>query len=135
MSSHSKEYWAAWREKNRQKIRDYQRDYYYKNLERSREETKKRARKYRASGKAILQDRHREFGISPVKQLHMWEAQKGLCALCQTELNFRKAHLDHCHETGRVRGFLCASCNKGLGFFKDSPTVLRAAISYLQQGQ
>jgi hypothetical protein len=40
--------------------------------------------------------------------------------------------LDHCHETGEFRGFLCNNCNVGLGKFKDDPVILINAIAYLQ---
>jgi hypothetical protein len=40
--------------------------------------------------------------------------------------------LDHCHETGEFRGFLCSNCNLGLGKFKDDPEILLNAIAYLQ---
>jgi hypothetical protein len=40
--------------------------------------------------------------------------------------------LDHCHENGDFRGFLCANCNTGLGKFKDDPEILLNAIAYLQ---
>lgn len=40
-------------------------------------------------------------------------------------------NFDHNHSTGDFRGWLCASCNHGLGKFKDSPDVLRAALRYL----
>lgn len=41
--------------------------------------------------------------------------------------------IDHCHDTGKVRGLLCVNCNKGLGHFKDSVDVLKSAISYLEK--
>ena len=40
--------------------------------------------------------------------------------------------LDHNHGTGQFRGFLCDSCNTGLGKFKDDPDLLERAISYLR---
>lgn len=39
--------------------------------------------------------------------------------------------LDHCHESGRLRGFLCAPCNSGVGHLGDTPERLRAALKYL----
>lgn len=39
--------------------------------------------------------------------------------------------LDHCHETGRFRGYLCDRCNVGLGKFRDSPDLLGKAMLYL----
>lgn len=54
-----------------------------------------------------------------------------ICHLCQS----RKAtEVDHCHETGKTRGFLCRNCNVGLGYFKDDPEHLARAIHYLQRG-
>jgi hypothetical protein len=50
------------------------------------------------------------------------------CSICREP---SKA-IDHCHETGQVRGALCNSCNKGLGFFKESSQRLHAAINYLE---
>lgn len=39
--------------------------------------------------------------------------------------------VDHCHETGQVRGLLCNLCNQALGLFKDSPELLARATAYL----
>ena len=40
-------------------------------------------------------------------------------------------HIDHDHETGKVRGVLCQGCNVSLGHFKDDPALLEKAIVYL----
>lgn len=54
--------------------------------------------------------------------------REGKCAICgRTE----RLRIDHCHVSTRVRGVLCDSCNKGLGFFKDDVARMQAAIDYL----
>ncbi len=40
--------------------------------------------------------------------------------------------LDHDHITGNFRGFLCDSCNTGLGKFRDDPDLMQRAIDYLK---
>jgi hypothetical protein len=40
-------------------------------------------------------------------------------------------HIDHDHETGKVRGVLCHGCNVSLGHFQHDPVLLAAAIRYL----
>ena len=39
--------------------------------------------------------------------------------------------LDHCHDTGTFRGWLCQKCNRGLGCFGDSIEGLKLGIAYL----
>lgn len=39
--------------------------------------------------------------------------------------------IDHDHVTGEIRGWLCDSCNTGLGRFKDNKELLKNAIDYL----
>ena len=42
-----------------------------------------------------------------------------------------KVVLNHDHSTGKVTGWICDSCNTGLGRFKDDVSILENAIAYL----
>lgn len=57
--------------------------------------------------------------------------QGGACAICRKEPVGRLC-VDHCHATGKVRGLLCATCNMGLGFYRDDEGLMRAAAAYLK---
>lgn len=67
--------------------------------------------------------------ISPEARLEMSEAQGWSCLICNQVIE--RLYLDHCHETGRIRGMLCLHCNSGLGSFRDDPVRLQRAIEYL----
>jgi hypothetical protein len=63
----------------------------------------------------------------------------GRCQVCKKELVFRAARhrdkpvVDHCHQTGRVRGILCNPCNTALGLLGDSADNLQRGIEYLKE--
>jgi endogenous inhibitor of DNA gyrase (YacG/DUF329 family) len=63
-------------------------------------------------------------------------AQRNLCEVCG-EPNQRAGAtylvVDHCHDKGHVRGFICDACNKTLGGAKDNPATLRALADYLER--
>jgi hypothetical protein len=65
----------------------------------------------------------------------MLAAQGGVCAICGAppeDPRGYRMHIDHCHDTGRVRGILCGGCNRGMGNFGDDIARLQGAIRYLQ---
>lgn len=59
--------------------------------------------------------------------------QGGVCAICRKppKVGGRRLHIDHDHKTGKVRGLLCARCNRGLAWFCDDPHRLTVASWYL----
>jgi hypothetical protein len=74
----------------------------------------------------------RKYGISVSDYDRMFLQQSGLCAICSSQSNDgRRLHVDHCHDTGKVRGLLCNRCNKGLGLFRDDPDLLSIAAGYI----
>lgn len=95
-----------------------------KKLKQYYEINKDRARAY--SIKAL-------YGIGPEDYRSMLVQQNHSCKICKTHENNLKRRLfvDHCHETGKVRGLLCQYCNTMLGNAKDNVLVLQSAIAYL----
>lgn len=70
-----------------------------------------------------------------LKQRWLRDVKAGLrargerCDICHVET--LRLQLDHDHSTGAFRGWLCETCNLGLGQFRDDPTLLARAIEYL----
>ncbi|SCF25014.1 Recombination endonuclease VII [Micromonospora purpureochromogenes] len=71
----------------------------------------------------------RRYGVGQKEFDELLAEQGGVCAICG---GADPQHLDHDHRTGWVRGILCFNCNGGLGQFRDSPTRLARAITYLR---
>lgn len=74
----------------------------------------------------------KRFGISESEYLKKLRDQMYLCDVCRLP-NGKTLAVDHDHKTGKLRSLLCSHCNIGLGCFKDSPELLRAAASYLER--
>ena len=56
------------------------------------------------------------------------------CECCGSEATGpRKMHLDHCHVTGKFRGWLCDRCNLGIGAVGDTIPALERALDYLRR--
>lgn len=74
------------------------------------------------------------YGLTREQWHEILANQGGRCAICLTEEPKGRGqwHVDHDHATGKVRGLLCARCNRGLGLFSDSLALLRATVSYLE---
>ena len=45
----------------------------------------------------------------------------------------RTLAIDHCHKTGRFRGWLCSACNGGIGLLGDDLAGLLRAVEYLRK--
>lgn len=109
-----------WRERHRQETIDWQRSYH------TIPEVKRKAR-----NKALK----RKYGITLVQMNEMIDRQGGCCALCRAPFPSLEGknviNVDHDHETGRIRGILCNTCNKDLGRFGDNAAGLLRAYEYV----
>jgi Recombination endonuclease VII len=90
--------------------------------------------RYKESGAKAKSSRKshlkRKYGLTEAQYDAMLEAQGGMCAICHDR---PAAHVDHDHETGRVRALLCFNCNGALGHMLDNPGWLLRAIEYLER--
>lgn len=59
------------------------------------------------------------YGLELEDYDRMLSAQNGLCAICEgLPAEGKRLVVDHCHDTNKVRGLLCANCNLSLGRFE-----------------
>lgn len=75
------------------------------------------------------------YGILKTDYFELWKKQRSRCAICAVPFHtlIKRPQIDHCHETGKIRGLLCSRCNLGLGNFSDNPKLLQRAIKYLKK--
>jgi len=79
------------------------------------------------------QRNHAAPTCDPETFLEIWNSANGACSICQkTEADGIALCVDHCHDTGTIRGILCNNCNAGIGMLGDDVAMLEKAISYLQ---
>jgi hypothetical protein len=76
-----------------------------------------------------------KYKITHQDYLNMLEKQGGVCLGCGAKAE-EQYHgvldVDHNHKTGKVRGLLCNTCNRLLGFAGDKASVLLNLASYLK---
>ena len=73
-----------------------------------------------------------KYGLTIEDFRKMEEEQGGSCAICGTRPNYRLC-VDHRHDTGRIRGLLCRTCNKAIGQLGDTPESVLKAYKYLKK--
>ena len=117
----------------------------------SDEEMKQRKREYNNKYRAANPEKARarcakwqqlaRYGITIEEKVKRISAQCGVCAICKQPESVvdgytrktRQLSTDHCHRTGKVRGFICASCNISIGGRGDSSSVAFERMLYLWQ--
>ena len=140
---------AAWARAHPERRKATNRAHY----QRHREAQMERQRQWRQANPEKVREQHRRhrgrqrethlrrtFGLTGDEYAARLAAQGGVCAICaRPETRKDKAgHIkplavDHCHESGAVRGLLCDACNQGIGHFGDDVTRMRQAMAYLER--
>lgn len=69
------------------------------------------------------------YGV-PVDEIRRLEAVTS-CDLCDEPIDQSNRVIDHCHDTGAIRGVLCRPCNLALGILGDSYDRILRAAAYL----
>lgn len=76
----------------------------------------------------------RKYGMTLKQWEEMLEEQNGVCKICFESPNYTSQYyVDHNHETGKVRGIICARCNFALGHSRDRIDILINMINYLER--
>ncbi len=106
-----------------------QKVYYEANREDYKVKNKIRWAKNKAQNKIKSRTKHLwvSYGMTDEQHMQMYVGQDGCCLLCEQTVEYSKVHTDHDHNTGRVRGLLCARCNLGMCFVDDADFMQRAA--------
>jgi hypothetical protein len=76
------------------------------------------------------------YGITPEEYDAIVERQGGgcICGSIHPGGRWRRFHVDHDHQTNRVRGVLCHGCNTALGLVDEDPARLYQLMVYLKEG-
>lgn len=117
--------------------KQYKRDYYEKNklafTERNKKNRAANPQKYARAFKNW--QLKKSFNISLEEYETLVKKQNECCACCgkhQSELRVA-LNVDHCHDTGKVRGLLCWDCNVGIGKLGDTEEGLQMALDYIRR--
>lgn len=111
--------------------REYNRQWEAKNKDKRKKHRQTPERKWRSKKKQRL----KKYGLTLKQWDSMRELQDYKCLICGIHEDSAQQDtlcVDHCHNTGKVRGLLCHNCNRGVGLLKDSISNLENALKYLK---
>jgi len=95
-----------------------------------------RAAATRASWAAANPDKIRAYRATDTARRHglsMAEYEAIRAAGCAACGSHERMVIDHCHDTGRVRGGLCNGCNVAVGHLHNDPVRADAVAAYLRR--
>ena len=116
-------YYKNWAILNKDKLIQKRKDWYKKNIKNNQLKIRKNNLKY-------------NYNLTPEEYNNLIIYQNNMCSICGKTFKIDdKICIDHNHKTKKLRGLLCDNCNKGLGHFKDSTSILENAILYLNKSK
>jgi hypothetical protein len=126
-----REFNLKWAEDNPEKVRKSVHMYY----ENNKEDANNRTKKWREENP----ERDRETGRNSKRKSTLSryglkpEDVSDTCQVCGRDNGKRFICIDHNHDTGEFRGFLCSRCNLVLGHVQDDPQLLEKLALYLRE--
>ena len=111
-----------WRDKNKEKLKEYQKKYFEENKE-ILIENKRKYNETQKGKKVYILSNWKKIGVLSKDYNLLYDnyLKSTNCEVCDIEYGKRGDGtgtfkcLDHCHETGLFRNFICCGCNKKRG--------------------
>jgi hypothetical protein len=133
-------YTKVWRIENKDHVEEVTRDW----RERNKAQIVERNKAYNEFNKERMLNWGRKYwlrkgyGLTLEQYNEMVARQDGKCLICQDKPHLvgnkrqKTLHVDHCHDSGKIRGLLCHQCNCAIGLLKDDPARIRALLAYVE---
>jgi len=118
---HGKEYAARYRKEKSHIKKKVAKSYYDRHRDRLIIESRKNYEKRRKANPVLVinsaKNMHlkRTYGITLDDFNRISNEQNNKCKICRKET---KLFVDHCHNTNKVRGLICITCNTTLGHYE-----------------
>ena len=131
-------YQRAWYARNKARVRplmnEYQKAWRVANPELASAISRRSDEKRKANGKQRDGHIKRMYGLSPDGFAELKRKAGNKCQVCERpwQAGLGRHVIDHCHETGTVRGILCGPCNRALGLLGDDAKRIEALLKYLR---
>lgn len=117
--------------KSRDRIRVYNQKYVAENAEKKKAYMAEYGRKNRPRLRAYM--RLYRYGVTPEQYEQMLADQGGVCGICKRASEKQWGLVvDHNHQTGRVRGLLCDTCNVAIGLLDEDAARLSMALEWIK---
>ena len=130
-------YQATWRNANRDKVREVGQRYARANLTKIMEKN----RHYRKRRPDLVRKwwLKAKWGLTPEQYESILAIQGGGCGICKATPNgngrAKWLYIDHDHESGFIRGLLCARCNIALNRMVLNTQWIKAAKEYCEMAE